>query len=303
MFPVYKMVDTCAGEFAAATPYFYSTYEQEDEALALGRSRAVVVGSGPIRIGQGSSSTTRRCRRPKRSMPTVVASIMINSNPETVSTDFDASDRLYFEPLDSESVAEVLRHESETDEISQRSAGHPSVWGANRYQSRGPLANRGVPILGSQLDSIDLAEDRHRFEGFLRGLAIPQPPGAAVTTLDDARSVAGESAIPCSCGHRTFSAVGLWKLFIVRSNWGGTYATQPSSPRIIRCSSTNISWVGKSRSMPSAMAKRCSSPGSWSISSAPAFTPVTPSPSIPHSTCFRRKSIRSSTTPPGSHWD
>jgi len=196
MFPVYKMVDTCAGEFAAATPYFYSTYEDEDEAVPLGRSRAVVVGSGPIRIGQGIEFDYSAVQAAQSLHENGIASIMINSNPETVSTDFDASDRLYFEPLDSESVAEVLRHESESDEISREIPAILQFGGQTAINLAGPLANRGVPILGSQLDSIDLAEDRHRFEGFLRGLAIPQPPGAAVTTLDDARSVAGRIGYP-----------------------------------------------------------------------------------------------------------
>src|SRR4051794_33790213 len=196
MFPVYKMVDTCAGEFAAATPYFYSTYEDEDEAVPLGRRRAVVVGSGPIRIGQGIEFDYSAVQAAQSLHENGIASIMINSNPETVSTDFDASDRLYFEPLDSESVAEVLRHESESDEISREIPAILQFGGQTAINLAGPLANRGVPILGSQLDSIDLAEDRHRFEGFLRGLAIPQPPGAAVTTLDDARSVAGRIGYP-----------------------------------------------------------------------------------------------------------
>jgi carbamoyl-phosphate synthase large subunit len=196
MFPVYKMVDTCAGEFAAATPYFYSTYEEEDEALPLRRSRAVVVGSGPIRIGQGIEFDYSAVQAAQALHDNGIASIMINSNPETVSTDFDASDRLYFEPLDSESVAEVLRHESETDEISTEVPAIVQFGGQTAINLAGPLASRGVPILGSQLDSIDLAEDRHRFEGFLRELAIPQPPGAAVTTLGDARSVAGRIGYP-----------------------------------------------------------------------------------------------------------
>jgi carbamoyl-phosphate synthase large subunit len=196
MFPVYKMVDTCAGEFAAATPYFYSTYEDEDEAVPLGRRRAVVVGSGPIRIGQGIEFDYSAVQAAQSLHENGIASIMINSNPETVSTDFDASDRLYFEPLDSESVAEILRHESESDQISREVPAILQFGGQTAINLAGPLANRGVPILGSQLDSIDLAEDRHRFEGFLRGLAIPQPPGAAVTTLDDARSVAGRIGYP-----------------------------------------------------------------------------------------------------------
>ena len=196
MFPVYKMVDTCAGEFAAATPYFYSTYEQEDEAEQLGRSRALVVGSGPIRIGQGIEFDYSAVQAAQALHDAGIASIMINSNPETVSTDFDASDRLYFEPLDSESVAEVLRHESGTDEISEEVPVIVQFGGQTAINLAQPLSERGVPILGSQLDSIDLAEDRHRFEGFLRGLAIPQPPGAAVTTLSDARAVAGRIGYP-----------------------------------------------------------------------------------------------------------
>ena len=196
MFPVYKMVDTCAGEFAAATPYFYSTYEDEDEAAPLGRTRALVVGSGPIRIGQGIEFDYSAVQAAQALHENGIASIMINSNPETVSTDFDASDRLYFEPLDSESVSEVLRHESESDEISPEVPAIVQFGGQTAINLAGPLANRGVPILGSQPDSIDLAEDRHRFEGFLRALAIPQPPGAAVTTLGDARTIASRIGYP-----------------------------------------------------------------------------------------------------------
>ncbi len=115
MLPVYKMVDTCAGEFAAQTPYFYSTYEEEDEAEPLAESRAVVVGSGPIRIGQGIEFDYCSVQASRALRENGVRSIMINSNPETVSTDFDASDRLYFEPLDAESVEEIMLHEAGGD--------------------------------------------------------------------------------------------------------------------------------------------------------------------------------------------
>jgi carbamoyl-phosphate synthase large subunit len=196
MFPVYKMVDTCAGEFAAATPYFYSTYEQEDEAETIETARTVVVGSGPIRIGQGIEFDYSAVQAARALQHAGVASIMINSNPETVSTDFDASDRLYFEPLDSESVAEVLRHESGTDEITGDVPVIVQFGGQTAINLAAPLARRGAPILGSQLDSIDLAEDRHRFEAFLREQGIPQPPGAAVTSLVDARAVAGRIGYP-----------------------------------------------------------------------------------------------------------
>ncbi len=196
MYPVYKMVDTCAGEFEAATPYFYSTYELEDEAPPLGRNRAVVVGSGPIRIGQGIEFDYSAVHAAKALQEGGVASIMINSNPETVSTDFDASDRLYFEPLDTESVAEILRHEAGSDDTLDQVPVIVQFGGQTAINLAGPLTKLGVPILGSQLDSIDLAEDRHRFEGFLRGLGIPQPPGAAVTSLDDARLVASKIGYP-----------------------------------------------------------------------------------------------------------
>ncbi len=196
MFPVYKMVDTCAGEFAAATPYFYSTYESEDEALPIGRSRAVVIGSGPIRIGQGIEFDYSAVQAARALQDGGVASIMINSNPETVSTDFDASDRLYFEPLDTESVSEVLRHESDNDEIGSDVPVIVQFGGQTAINLAGPLTEFGVPILGSQLEAIDLAEDRHRFEGFLRELGIPQPPGAAVTSLNDARAIATRIGYP-----------------------------------------------------------------------------------------------------------
>ncbi len=196
MFPVYKMVDTCAGEFAAATPYFYSTYELEDEALPIRRERAVVIGSGPIRIGQGIEFDYSAVQAASALQDGGVASIMINSNPETVSTDFDASDRLYFEPLDTESVSEILRHESDSDEIGSDVPVIVQFGGQTAINLAEPLTEFGVPILGSQLDAIDLAEDRHRFEGFLRGLGIPQPPGAAVTSLNDARAIASRIGYP-----------------------------------------------------------------------------------------------------------
>jgi carbamoyl-phosphate synthase large subunit len=194
MNPVYKMVDTCAGEFASNTPYFYSTYEEEDEALPAGGKSAVVVGSGPIRIGQGIEFDYCSVQAAKALQDAGYHSIMINSNPETVSTDFDASDRLYFEPLDVESVHEVLKHEGMAGD------GMPPVivqfGGQTAINLAEPLSDRGVTIVGSSQDTIDLAEDRERFEAFLRGLGIPQPNGAAVSTLADATDVANRIGYP-----------------------------------------------------------------------------------------------------------
>jgi carbamoyl-phosphate synthase large subunit len=194
MNPVYKMVDTCAGEFASNTPYFYSTYEEEDEAIPAGGKSAVVVGSGPIRIGQGIEFDYCSVQAAKALQDAGYDSIMINSNPETVSTDFDASDRLYFEPLDVESVHEVLKHEGQVE------AGMPPVivqfGGQTAINLAEPLSERGVTIFGSSRDTIDIAEDRERFEAFLRGLGIPQPHGAAVSTLADAADVAERIGYP-----------------------------------------------------------------------------------------------------------
>jgi carbamoyl-phosphate synthase large subunit len=195
MSPVYKMVDTCAAEFEAQTPYFYSTYEIEDEAPPIEGNRAIVVGSGPIRIGQGIEFDYCSVQAARALQDAGLSSIMVNSNPETVSTDFDASDRLYFEPLDAESVEEIMRHESGGDDANMP----PMIvqfGGQTAINLAHPLSDAGAPILGSSLDSIDLAEDRERFEAFLRGLDIPQPPGATVTSLNDAEAVADRIGYP-----------------------------------------------------------------------------------------------------------
>lgn len=185
--PVYKMVDTCAAEFDAATPYFYSTYEQENEALPSARDKAVVIGSGPIRIGQGIEFDYCSVHSSWALQKAGYESIMINSNPETVSTDFDTSNRLYFEALDEESVRDILENEGNGNH------GTPTILqfgGQTAINLADPLARNGQPILGSSAEAIDLASDRRRFEGFLSGLGIPQPPGAGVTTLDEGLKVA-----------------------------------------------------------------------------------------------------------------
>ena len=209
--PVYKTVDTCAAEFTAVTPYFYSTYEEEDEAPSLPGPKAVVLGSGPIRIGQGIEFDYCSVQAAQSLERAGVASIMINSNPETVSTDFDTSDRLYFEPLDDESVMEVLWHEAMTSEESGEKSVtdnplHPSLFsfpptvvqfgGQTAINLAAPLDRAGVPILGSSRDAIDIAEDRRRFEAFLRNLGIPQPPGAATTSLEEAVATAERIGYP-----------------------------------------------------------------------------------------------------------
>jgi len=191
--PVYKMVDTCAAEFEAATPYYYSTYDQENEALPLPGKKAVVIGSGPIRIGQGIEFDYCSVHAAWALSQAGVASIMINSNPETVSTDFDTSDRLYFEPLDEEAVRDILDNESDNDEAP------PSVvqfGGQTAINLSQVLANAGLPVLGSSPEAIDLASDRHKFGEFLDRLGIPQPPGAAVASVAEAIQVAQNIGYP-----------------------------------------------------------------------------------------------------------
>ena len=190
--PVYKMVDTCAAEFDAATPYFYSTYEQENEAVSLRGNKAVVIGSGPIRIGQGIEFDYCSVHSAWALQEAGYKSIMINSNPETVSTDFDTSDRLYFEALDEESVRDILENEGTSLRSGYTTPPSSIVQfgGQTAVNLATPLAQAGLPIIGSSAEAIDLAEDRKRFELFLDELSIPQPPGAGVTSLDEGLKVA-----------------------------------------------------------------------------------------------------------------
>ena len=185
--PVYKMVDTCAAEFEAATPYYYSTYEQENEAPPLEGPKAIVIGSGPIRIGQGIEFDYCSVHAAWALQEEGVKSIMVNSNPETVSTDFDTSHRLYFEPLDEESLRDIIENETEGDYPPPSVVQFGGQTAINLSQS---LARAGLPLLGSGAEAIDIASDRHKFEEFLARLGIPQPPGAAVTSVEEALRVA-----------------------------------------------------------------------------------------------------------------
>ncbi|MQG28155.1 MAG: carbamoyl-phosphate synthase large subunit, partial [SAR202 cluster bacterium] len=191
--PVYKTVDTCAAEFEAVTPYYYSTYDQENEAAPLEGKKAVVIGSGPIRIGQGIEFDYCSVHAATALSEAGVRSIMINSNPETVSTDFDTSDRLYFEPLDEESVRDILENEEIDNEAPPSVVQFGGQTAINLSQS---LARAGMPILGSSAEVIDIASDRHKFEDFLSRLGIPQPPGAAVTSVEEALQVAQNIGYP-----------------------------------------------------------------------------------------------------------
>jgi carbamoyl-phosphate synthase large subunit len=194
--PVYKMVDTCAAEFDAETPYFYSAYEKENEAEPIDSDKAIVIGSGPIRIGQGIEFDYCSVHSAWALQEAGYKSIMINSNPETVSTDFDTSNRLYFEALDEESVRNIIENESFVD---HRYINCPSIvqfGGQTAVNLAEPLSSNGLSIIGSSAEAIDLAEDRRRFEDFLNRLGIPQPPGSGVTSLKEALNAANTLGYP-----------------------------------------------------------------------------------------------------------
>ena len=191
--PVYKMVDTCAAEFEAVTPYFYSTYEQENEAEPLAGEKAVVIGSGPIRIGQGIEFDYCSVHAAWALDDAGVNSIMVNSNPETVSTDFDTSDRLYFEPLDEESVRDIIENEGVDGAYPPAVVQFGGQTAINLSQAIGAA---GLPILGSSADAIDIASDRERFGSLMASLGIPQPPGDTATSLEDGVAIAERLGFP-----------------------------------------------------------------------------------------------------------
>ena len=196
--PSYKMVDTCAAEFAAVTPYFYSTYEQENEAISEPGAKALVIGSGPIRIGQGIEFDYCSVHAAQSLSAAGIKSIMVNSNPETVSTDFDSSYRLYFEPLDAEALRDILENEGVPDGNGgiQYPLSCVQFGGQTAVNLADPLARAGMPFLGAGAAALDLAEDRGRFEEFLSKLGIPQPPGAGVYTVVEALRVAEAIGYP-----------------------------------------------------------------------------------------------------------
>jgi len=191
--PVYKHVDTCAAEFESFTPYLYSTYETEDEAKPTSKKKVIILGSGPNRIGQGIEFDYCCCHAAFALREDGYETIMVNCNPETVSTDYDTSDRLYFEPLTLEDVLAVYEHEAAS-----------GAWIGVNVQFGGqtplnlalPLKAAGVPIIGTSPESIDLAEDRKRFGKLLEDLDIPQPPGAMATSVEEAVAGARKVQFP-----------------------------------------------------------------------------------------------------------
>lgn len=189
LFPVYKMIDTCASEFDSYVPYFYSTYEQENESIVSDKKKIIVLGSGPIRIGQGVEFDYSTVHAIWSIREAGYEAIVINNNPETVSTDYTTSDKLYFEPLTVEDVMNVIELE------------HPlgivvSLGGQTAINLAAPLDALGVPIIGTDVDAIDRAENRDSFEKVMIKLGIPQPKGEAVTDIEEGVKVAEEIGYP-----------------------------------------------------------------------------------------------------------
>lgn len=183
LIPVYKRVDTCGAEFESYTPYLYSTYETEDEAEPGNRRKIMILGSGPNRIGQGIEFDYCCCHAAFALSDAGFETIMVNCNPETVSTDYDTSDRLYFEPLTFEDVMNIVDLEKPEGVIVQFGGQTPLNLAMRLHQA-------GVPIIGTAPDSIDLAEDRKRFGALLRKLGIPQPDNGMASTAEEAREIA-----------------------------------------------------------------------------------------------------------------
>ena len=187
--PVFKRVDTCGAEFESFTPYLYSTYEDEDEAAVSDRKKVIILGSGPNRIGQGIEFDYCCCHAAFALREQGYETIMVNCNPETVSTDYDTSDRLYFEPITFEDVMEIIERERPTGVIVQ-------FGGQTPLNLAMKLLAAGVPVIGTSPESIDLAEDRKRFGRLLADLNIPQPPNGTAVSNEEAREVAALVGYP-----------------------------------------------------------------------------------------------------------
>ncbi len=177
LFPVYKMIDTCAAEFGSYVPYFYSTYEAENESVVSDKEKILVLGSGPIRIGQGVEFDYSTVHAVMTIRQAGYEAIILNNNPETVSTDYTTADKLYFEPLCVEDVMNILELEKPKGVIG-------SLGGQTAINLAQPLLERGIPLMGTDCAAIERAENRDAFEKVLKDLGIPQPPGQAVTDIE-----------------------------------------------------------------------------------------------------------------------
>ena len=207
------MIDTCASEFESYIPYFYSTYEDENESLVSDKKKIIVLGSGPIRIGQGVEFDYSTVHAVKTIKASGYEAIIINNNPETVSTDYTTSDKLYFEPLCVEDVMNIIRLEKPVGVIA-------SLGGQTAINLAEPLRERGVTIIGTDCDAIEKAENRDAFEKVLESLHIPQPEGKAVTKIEDGVAAAAKIGYPVLVRRRLCSEDGRCRLSPTRRGCG-----------------------------------------------------------------------------------
>ena len=189
IFPVYKMIDTCASEFESYVPYFYSTYEEENESVVSDKKKILVLGSGPIRIGQGVEFDYSTVHAVKTIRAMGYEAIVVNNNPETVSTDYTTADKLYFEPLTPEDIMNIVELEKPEGAIA-------TLGGQTAVNLAEPLTKRGVKIIGTDCDAIFKAEDRDAFEALIEELDIPHPKGEAVTDIESGVEVAARIGYP-----------------------------------------------------------------------------------------------------------
>ena len=189
IFPVYKMIDTCASEFESYVPYFYSTYEEENESIVSDKKKVLVLGSGPIRIGQGVEFDYSTVHAVKTIRDMGFEAIVVNNNPETVSTDYTTADKLYFEPLTPEDIMNIVELEKPEGVIA-------TLGGQTAVNLAEPLTKRGVKIIGTDCDAIFKAEDRDAFEALIEELNIPHPKGEAVTDIESGVEVASRIGYP-----------------------------------------------------------------------------------------------------------
>ena len=189
IYPVYKMIDTCSSEFESYVPYFYSTYEEENESIVSDKKKIIVLGAGPIRIGQGVEFDYSTVHAVKTIKEAGYEAIIINNNPETVSTDYTTSDKLYFEPLTVEDVMNIVELEKPEGVVA-------ALGGQTAINLAGPLSKLGVKIIGTDVNAIEKAENRDAFERVMKELKLLQPRGEAVTNIEDGIKVAKEIGYP-----------------------------------------------------------------------------------------------------------
>ena len=270
LLPVYKMIDTCASEFESYVPYFYSTYEEENESIVSDKKKIVVLGSGPIRIGQGVEFDYSTVHAIWTIQHGGYEAIIINNNPETVSTDYTTSDKLYFEPLTVEDVMNILTLEKPEGVV-------VSLGGQTAINLAERLHAMGVKIIGTDVEAIKRAGNRDSFEKVMQELGIPQPQGEAVTNIEAGVEAATRIGYPVLVRPSYVLGGRACRSSTTKKPCATTCAPPCFWTRTSPCWWINTSSARSWKPTPYATASRCTSPASWSTSSARASTRATAS--------------------------